>query len=298
MSKLTLIINSDDYTMLHIHYLRNLFDKYFNIVEYELTATYDSRAIVVTNCLNKNQTWYTRLNCKVIIDNLWEQRRPTSTEAFVLTNQNWFWYNESLWYDSLGYADYVPEKTYQKIALMPMRLRKPHRDLLISRFADYLDRFTYSYNSRGIFLPSDSSIDAPEHQRFFNKKWYDDTYFSIVAETEVRDSEIFITEKTFKPIAYHHPFMIFGQSGSLAYLTSQGYESYSNLFDERYDSSGSLLSRLQIIYDNVRNFELAPYTNETLGKLSHNRNLFFNKDIVVRRIYTEIIEPILKYAEI
>jgi hypothetical protein len=62
MSKLTRIINSDDYTMLHIHYLRNMFDKYFNIVEYDLTATYDSRAIAVTNCLNKNQTWYTRLN--------------------------------------------------------------------------------------------------------------------------------------------------------------------------------------------------------------------------------------------
>jgi hypothetical protein len=296
MSKITLITHRTDFTSIKSTYLQPIFFEYFNIVEFDPTGTYDKNSIIVTNCLNKNN-WYKDLNYKIIIDNLWEDRLPVNFNAHVWINKNWFWYNEALWYISLGYNNYTPLKTHNKLALMPMRLRRPHRDQLFNAMTPYLDQLIYSYNDRGIFLPDDADEQSPSWQRFFNRQWYDDTYFSIVAETTVSTPELFITEKTFKPIAYQHPFLILGQPKVLDYLRSQGFETYNNIFDESYDDEYDLDKRLEKIINNIKGFNQIPYDAITLEKLIHNQNLFFNKELIVERIRKEIIEPTLEYAE-
>ena len=297
MSKITLITQSTDFSSIKSAYLQPKFFEYFNIVEFDPTVTYDKNSIVVTNCLNKNN-WYKDFNYKIIVDNLWEVRQTVNFNAHVWVNKNWFWYNEALWYIALGYHNYKPLKTYSKLALMPMRLRKPHRDQLFNAMTPYLDQMIYSYNARGIFLPNDADEGSPSWQRFFNRQWYDDTYFSLVAEsTVVTLKEIFITEKTFKPIAYQHPFLILGQPKVLDYLRSQGFETYNNIFDESYDDEYDLDKRLKKIINNVKEFNQIPYDAITLEKLIHNQNLFFNKELIIERIRKEIIEPTLEYAE-
>jgi hypothetical protein len=296
MSKITLITHRTDFTSIKSTYLQPIFFEYFNIVEFDPTVTYDKNSIIVTNCLNKNN-WYKDLNYKIIIDNLWEDRLLVNFNAHVWINKNWFWYNEALWYIALGYNNYTPLKTHNKLALMPMRLRRPHRDQLFNAMTPYLDQLIYSYNDRGIFLPDDADEQSPSWQRFFNRQWYDDTYFSIVAETTVSTPELFITEKTFKPIAYQHPFLILGQPKVLDYLRSQGFETYNNIFDESYDDEYDLDKRLEKIINNIKGFNQIPYDAITLEKLIHNQNLFFNKELIVERIRKEIIEPTLEYAE-
>jgi len=296
MSKITLITHSTDFSSIKSAYLQPIFFEYFNIVEFNPTATYDKNSIVVTNCLNKNN-WYKDLNYKIIVDNLWEVRQPVNFSAHVWVNKNWFWYNEALWYIALGYDNYTPLKTYNKLALMPMRLCRPHRDQLLIAMTPYLDQLIYSYNARGVFLPNDADEVSGSWQRFFNRQWYDDTYFSIVAETTVSTPELFITEKTFKPIAYQHPFLILGQPKVLDYLRSQGFETYNNIFDESYDDEYDLDKRLEKIINNVKEFNQIPYDAITLEKLRHNQSLFFNKELIIERIRKEIIEPTLEYAE-
>ena len=61
---------------------------------------------------------------------------------------------------------------------MPMRLYRPYRDQLFNAMTPYLDQMIYSYNARGIFLPNDADEVSGSWQRFFNRQWYDDTYFS------------------------------------------------------------------------------------------------------------------------
>jgi hypothetical protein len=296
MSKITLITHRTDFTSIKSTYLQPIFFEYFNIVEFDPTVTYDKNSIIVTNCLNKNN-WYKDLNYKIIVDNLWEDRRAINFNAHVWINKNWFWYNEALWYIALGYNNYTPLKTHNKLALMPMRLRRPHRDQLFNAMTPYLDQLIYSYNDRGIFLPDDADEVSPSWQRFFNRQWYDDTYFSIVAETTVSTPELFITEKTFKPIAYQHPFLILGQPKVLNYLRSQGFETYNNIFDESYDDEYDLDKRLEKIINNVKEFNQIPYDAITLEKLIHNQSLFFNKELIIERIRKEIIEPTVEYAE-
>jgi len=45
----------------------------------------------------------------------------------------------------------------------------------------------------------------------------------------------FITEKTYKPIAFKAPFIVLGQPGILKFLKTCGYMTFANLWDESYD---------------------------------------------------------------
>lgn len=294
--KIDLIIHPEDFTSVHSAYLEPIFKQHFNILHFVSGTKFSNKSIIVSNCLNEN-LWYKDLDGKLIIDNLWEKINPKNNKScHIWFNKNWFWYNESLWYSGLGYDVYKPIKTYNKLALMPIRLSRKHRDFLIDKMQPFLNDFIYSYNSKGIFLPDDEQNFA-HWQRNFNPMWYNDTYFSVVAETTVDPGDLFISEKTFKPIAYYHPFLVLGQPGILDYLKSQGFETFDNLFDESYDNQSNLFKRIDILYNNVKNFNRIPYDKLTLEKINHNRNLFFNKELIIERIRKEIIEPTLEYAE-
>lgn len=239
----------------------------------------------------------------VIIDGLWERpdyiKQEIKSNHFVLHNDNWFWYNESLWYQYLNLHNYQPARTYQYRALMPMNLKRFHRDLLYQHMLPYLDDFIWSYASQGKRLPSDHST-SHWNDRYFNPDWYNSTCFSLIAETYVDPmdgQEIFITEKTFKPLAFQHPFMVFGNAGTLKHLKDLGFETYENLFDESYDTA-SVMQRLKIIEKNVQAFEKNPYDKLTCDKIAHNYNRFFDVNLVKQQIVQEIINPILEHAAI
>ena len=69
----------------------------------------------------------------------------------------------------------------------------------------------------------------------------------MISETETSDQCIFITEKTYKPIYTGHPFIIWGNPGTLTYLRSIGYKTFPTLFDESYDNELDPVKRLEMI---------------------------------------------------
>ena len=299
MAKPKLIFHHNEWTSFHSIYLRPLFEQYFDFDYYSDDATYDKDSLFVVNFYtNKNTTWVEKFKGtnKVIEDNLWEPE-PKNGKYNVISNNAFFWYNESLWYTSLGYDKYIPNKTYKKLAFMPMNIVKYHRSMIVDRLGQLLDDFIYSYN--GVKLPGDANKNDMEWQRFFNPSWYDDTYFSLVVETFPSNGPNITgitTEKSFKPLAYYHPFMTFAHQGNLALLKSFGFESFENLFDESYDLTDNVNDKLDIIINNVKNFDKVPYDTYTMEKLAHNHNLFFNKDLVIKRFTEEIIYPMLEIA--
>jgi len=300
MNKINLLTSETDLTSFNATYFAPLLEKYFNILYYDPTITYDkSSTIVVVGFFNQNK-WYQKLEdlgFKILIENLWELPKQRTDGKFVCYAENWFWYNESLWYKNLlGHDSYVPNKTYEKLAFMPMRLKRNNRDQLFKVMQPFLDNFIFSYIGNGIQLPGDLNINDVNLQRYLNPSWYNDTYFSIVAETIVEGDQIFVTEKTFKPIAFYHPFIISGQPGVLEFLKNLGFETFENLFDESYDNVQEFENRLNILVENVKNFKKQPYDSMTLGKLEHNHNLFFNEQVINDRIIAEIINPILEIA--
>jgi hypothetical protein len=307
MSKITLITHPTDLTSFNAYYFKPILEKYFNVVEYDSANYYNpATSLIIISAFNKSNFWYQKLaDCgiKVVVENLWERdEQPATGNNLTLLNKNWFWYNESMWYTYLGYDSYVPNKKYTHTAFMPIRLQKDCRDRLLFELTPYLDNMIYSYVSKGIYLPTDLPHDLDtlvgNFQRNFNPEWYNNTYFSIVTESLVNDlGEIFVSEKTFKPLAFYHPFLIAGQCGHLSHIRKLGFETFDNIFDESYDAVADFSKRLKLIVENVKNFNQTPYDNLTQNKLKHNRDLFFDHGVIEQKIVKEIFNPMIEFLE-
>ena len=61
------------------------------------------------------------------------------------------------------------------------------------------------------------------------------TYIQIVAETLFETDKIHATEKCFKPMVMRQPFLLFAPPGTLSYLKSYGFKTFSDAWDESYD---------------------------------------------------------------
>jgi hypothetical protein len=303
--KIKLIVHPTGNPLVWPSYMNHLFGPHFQLERFDGIIRTDS--IYVVNIIELTDLrdtsiakWAQQLaesGCKILINNLWEQVTTDYAWGHYLSNANWFWYNESLWYDHLGYQKYQPARTYQQLAFMPINMPKPWRDRVVEQLASDLEHILYSYRDKT--LPNDCDKDHVHWQRYFHPDWYNSTYFSLVIETteQLLPTGIpFVTEKTFKPMAFRHPFQIQGALGTLQYLRNQGFVTYDNLFDESYDLlSGA--DRLTKIQQNLHEFKPEPYTAETLARIEHNRARFFDRKLVCQRIREEIVNPLLEYAQ-
>lgn len=73
------------------------------------------------------------------------------------------------------------------------------------------------------------------------------TELSVVLETEFDGSRIHLTEKTLRPIACGHPFVLAAGPGALEYLKNYGFKTFDPWIDESYDQEPDSLKRLQKI---------------------------------------------------
>jgi len=67
------------------------------------------------------------------------------------------------------------------------------------------------------------------------KEDYERTFISLVTETLVNKGTLFLSEKIWKPIMVGHPFIVYGNVGTLGYLKSLGYKTFDKWIDESYD---------------------------------------------------------------
>jgi hypothetical protein len=90
----------------------------------------------------------------------------------------------------------------------------------------------------------------------FNNNWgeiylkaepYIDTYFSLVTETVFNYPYSFRTEKTWKPIAIGHPFIIASNAGYYRDLHQLGFKTFGHLIDESFDTIDNNQERLERI---------------------------------------------------
>jgi len=278
-----------------------VFSQWFKFSQWDASKTYQKNCVFVTHH-NSDKELATQLweqGYKVAVEELWEYRDPHPT-FHTISSLKWFWFNEAPWYINLGYEKYYPTRNYSKLALMPMCRKRPHRDMTLEKFAPWLDRFIWSYHNK--MLPNDLPLEQREPgdfinwQRYFNPEWYDSTSFTIAVETLVTGRG-FITEKTWKPIAYMHPFMVVGTLGTLKHLRSWGFETFDNLFDESYDDVEFNQGKLDIIANNIKNYEIAQFDDETRDRVAYNKNRFFSTNVMKNFIKQDIINPLQEYID-
>lgn len=291
-------------------------EKYFNLAQWEPDKTYDSRTVLCVDSIQQSTLYYSWIDQQrpLIINNLsemighWQLCYPLNAadHCFVAENPNWFWYNESKWYYHWKLQDYLPKRTAQYLALMPMRVKKPHRDLTLKKLEPLLPDMIWSYVFQGRQLPNDADITIWENQRFFNPDWYDQTCLTVIVESEIQAAKIiksskqwqpFVTEKTFKPLAFQHPFVLIGQPGTLKYLRQQGFETFGNLWNESYDQIDHFPARLNAVVDILKSLSKFLPDKETQRKLMHNYHHFFDQRLISERLKKELFEPMLNYVE-
>jgi len=113
--------------------------------------------------------------------------------------------------------------------------------------------------------------------------FYQTSFASFVNETYTgQNFNPFLSEKTMKPLAYGHPFLVFCSAGTLSILKDLGFETFDDIFDERYDQIENAQLRFEHLLrevDRICNFEnatLADITMQITPKLQHNYNHFWH----------------------
>lgn len=92
---------------------------------------------------------------------------------------------------------------------------------------------------------------------------YTDSYVNLVTET-VTCPKIFLSEKTWKPIASGQLFLILGNPGTVKHLRDQGIDCFDDIIDHGYDAIEDTRERISTLHESV---------NTLLKQDLHNINL-------------------------
>ncbi len=214
-------------------------------------------------------------------------------------------------------VEYKVEPKEKKFVCFNRKLR-PHRQLLLEKllqhdlvkdsFYSYYNFENYAEWERNIDKIGDNFSAIKSNKHIFPLKlnitedrpnpaniidddlcYYSDSYFSIVTETMFYDSQtqdaypipgnsIFFTEKTYKPIALMHPFILVARSGSLKILKQKGYKTFHPFIDESYDEIQDDALRLDAVVNEIKRLclmnseELLQWQTNIKDIVEHNYN--------------------------
>ena len=132
---------------------------------------------------------------------------------------------------------------------------------------------------------------------------YKDTWVTVVSEPIFADSDnaLFISEKTFKPIACMHPFIILGGKGSLQAMRDMGYRTFDGFINEAYDNLSTFeridaiiteLKRIDAIEDKLSWFE------SMREILEHNYKIFHESKHKRPAASTELVNYCKEYFNV
>ena len=115
---------------------------------------------------------------------------------------------------------------------------------------------------------------------------YEDSMFSFISETSFLDNEFYISEKVVKALGQNHPFIVYGNVGTLKELKRMGFKTFEPFIDESYDLEPNIQKRMDMVFDEV--LKLVNKTEEEKLEWMKNikpileknykvlRNLFYN----------------------
>ena len=142
-----------------------------------------------------------------------------------------------------------------------------------------------------LYLDSDDLVTNKALLDTSTNYLYNETYFSVVTETlffikeRPGDYGRFLSEKTFKPVAMKHPFIIVSTPRFVEKFNELGYKSFSPWIDESYDLENDDATRMMMIIReierlvNLSNAELEEFLVAVRDICEHNYQLLKNKQL-------------------
>jgi hypothetical protein len=131
----------------------------------------------------------------------------------------------------------------------------------------------------GLDIPNQSMMLSPMEQLM-------KSFVFVVTETCFWQSKTHLTEKIFKPIALRMPFILLGCANNLKYFKEYGFQTFSDYWDESYDSIEDPVSRLQAVTQVLKKLcalsinEQSAMLRDMQPVLDHNYNLFNSPEFV------------------
>jgi hypothetical protein len=318
-SKPTLLMEVPDINLGADH-LKWFLEPMFNIELLDVNRTYDPRSTVVmigadewnsSNGISANVQKIRDTGIRCVIDRCWDcwDSSLDNSADFTLRPRDFIRINESAYYRYLNYNNFDLISNPTCDFLLLMNGIRPYRTKLYNALEPVLEGNIYSYVEYGVPLQNAKDQEAnsasADWQRYTDPTWYTSTRFSIVSESKVYKNtnpadDINVTEKTLKTCAFKHPVIVWGQAGALAWHKHQGFETFDHCVDETYDTIEDDDIRLEKVVEQInlcikdKTIFTDPVTQQ---KIEHNYNHFYRKDIVIKLLHEQIVNPLMRFIE-
>ena len=140
--------------------------------------------------------------------------------------------------------------------------------------------------------------DYPEYGRDQDlyEKPYNDSAYSIVSETNDNDTDVFMTEKIWKPIIAQQVFIVHGNHLYLQKLREMGFKTFNTYFNESYDLENDRNKKIDAIVSlckDQRHREWNDLYHKTIALRQHNHDMFFNKE----KLSMEVNKTLISFLE-
>ena len=279
-----------------------LFDYYNDDIEH-MKEFYDSTSEVQPlspELKNLNLRWVHPLSLQKTWILLHSELNSTELDRYESTGSfigAYWWSHAMLALDWYRFAEHDPAlhitDSYQKLFLIYCRDTTGSRTYRKTFVSGIKEKNIIEDCQLGSFLnynvTSDSSAiyDAIDHNQ---------TAISVVLET-VFDSRIHLTEKSLRPLACGHPFMLAAGPGSLALLKQYGFKTFSPYIDETYDTVQDHDLRLERILEEMKRiqqlsaYEKSQLINQCNLIADFNKQHFFSADffnIIVQELQDNV----------
>ena len=150
----------------------------------------------------------------------------------------------------------------------------------LQQVKSFVDKEFHNIKENGITLDQPDLKKINTHKVNFNI--YNNSYISIISETEYIPNVMFFTEKTFRSISIKQPFFLIGNRYSLDHLKSLGYRTFDRWWDESYDTLEDVYDRTYGAFKEIKKISkldknsLYCMIKEMEEVLNHNFYHFFN----------------------
>jgi len=144
-------------------------------------------------------------------------------------------------------------------------------------------------------------VDADKYPKYgmdqdIYEKPYNDTVCSIVSETNDNDTDVFMTEKIWKPIIAQQVFVVHGNHLYLQKLRELGFKTFGSYFNESYDLERDRDKKIDSIVSLCKHLKTVDWQDiyrQTTALRQHNYDTFFNKE----KLNEEVNKTLISFLE-
>lgn len=220
---------------------------------------------------------------------------------------DWFTNTQLFYQQHDTLAQLTPFKPKEKVFDILLGCRRLHRDFIHNKAIisgiDKLSVMTYykfahlelSNNDNFIWESDMIPLDPITHSigkvKYHNSEMsistivpisiYNQTAYSIVAETNFDNDYSFYTEKIVKPILAERLFIVFSGQHYLRNLRSLGFKTFDGIIDETYDTIEDSTTRFEQAFKQMEYLTTLPQADvlaQIRETVEHNKQIMFDTD--------------------